>query len=254
MPTRTLLLAVVALAAAVSAAPADPPQPDTSDVTDRSLWDKLIDATIQHVKASGPDSDVAQFLSMAREAAWKRRTEFVTLVTPYLTDKDPKNVAGAVEVLYRFRGYHPMKWIGDSEHTFEKVHAEFFAKVDESVHASLDHIHRLNDGKAFHQLALYMGVARSDEAKKELLRLARGTPAKAQALIALAWHRDPADMNDLLPFMLEDDRAAWGLPYHFRNSYGKAAIPHLKQAAKEAKAKNTREHAERELAILEKNP
>ena len=119
---------------------------------------------------------------------------------------DPRRPAGAGQPCRRFVSFT------DADTTFEKVHAEFFAKLDQSVHASLDHIHRLNDGKAFHQLALYLGVARSDEAMKELLRLARETPAKGQALIALAWHRDPADMKDLLPFMLEDDRAASALP------------------------------------------
>jgi len=121
------------------------------------------------------------------------------------------------------------------------------------VHARFDHVHRLNDGKVFHELALYLGVAPSKEAKRELLRLARETPAEEQALICLAWHRDPEDMNDLLPFMLEDSPAARALPYHFRNSYGPVALPFLKQAMKEAKNKFTREQAEKELGILGQN-
>src|SRR5205823_7083427 len=147
-----------------------------------------------------------------------------------LGSQDPKHVAGALAVLYRFRGHRPMGGIGDVDERFRKEHAAFFAHLDQSVHARLDHYHRLNDGKAYHELALYLGVAPSKEAKRELLRLARETPAKEQALICLAWHRDPEDMNDLLPFMLEDSPAAWPLPYHFRNSYGKAALPFLKQA------------------------
>ena len=51
----------------------------------------------------------------------------------------------------------------------------------------------------------------------------------------------------------EDSPAARPLPYHFRNSYGKAALPFLNQAVNEAKGRFTREHAEKELGILEKS-
>src|SRR5262245_40718333 len=172
-------------------------QPDSvlRSETATTLWDKLIDATVRHVKTSGPDADVAQFISMAREAAWARRDELVTLVTPYLRDSEPKKVAGAIAVLYRFRSYRPMGGIGDGDETpeerFRKRHAAFFARLDQSIHARFDHFHRLNDGKSFHELALYLGVAPSKEAKRDLLRLAKETPAKEQALICLAWHRDP---------------------------------------------------------------
>lgn len=246
---------IISWAAAVTVfsatAAAQQPGPVLQTETATTLWDKLIDTTIQHVKASGPDADVAQFISMAREAAWARRDELVALVTPYLRGENPKTVAGAIEVLYRLRSHRPMGGLGDFEERFLKQHAAFFARLDQGVHAGFDHFHRLNDAKVFHELALYLGVAPSKEAKRELLRLARETPAKEQALICLAWHRDPEDMNDLLPFMLEDSPASRSLPYHFRSSYGKAALPHLKQAMKEAKDRFTREHAEKELGILE---
>jgi hypothetical protein len=221
--------------------------------TATTLWDKLLDTTVQHIKTSGPDADVAQFISMTTEAAWRRREEMVAILTPYLGDQNPKNVAGALATLVWFRGHRPMGGIGDVDERFRKEHAVFFAGLDQSVHARLDHFHRLNDGKAFHSLALYLGNAPSKEAKRELLRLARETSAKGQALICLAWHRDPEDMNDLLPFMLEDSQAAPHLPYHFRNSYGKAALPHLKQALTEGKNRFTREQAAKELGILEQS-
>jgi hypothetical protein len=70
--------------------------------------------------------------------------------------------------------------------------------------------------------------------------------AKEQALICLAWHRDLADMKTLLPFML-DSGAARSLPYHFRSSYGKAAIPALLKAMKEAEGESVREKAALQL-------
>jgi hypothetical protein len=110
---------VISWAAAVTvfgaAAAAQQPGHVLQTETATTLWDKLIDATIQHVKTSGPDSDVAQFISMAREAAWARRDELIALVTPYLRDENPKNAAGAIAVLYRFRGHRPMGGLGDFE-------------------------------------------------------------------------------------------------------------------------------------------
>jgi hypothetical protein len=41
------------------------------------------------------------------------------------------------------------------------------------------------------------------------------------------------------------------LPYHFRNSYGDAALPYLRKALKEAKTETTRREAEKELKLLE---
>src|SRR5262245_56621931 len=154
-------------------------QPDSvlRSETATTLWDKLIDATVRQVKTSGPDADVAHFISMAREAAWARRNELVTPVTPYLRYRHPQTVAGAIAVVYGFRSYRPMGGIGDGDETpeerFRKRHAAFFARLDQNVHTGFDHFHRLNDGKAFHDLALYLGVGPSKEAKRELLRLAK---------------------------------------------------------------------------------
>ncbi len=57
-------------------------------------------------------------------------------------------------------------------------------------------------------------------------------------------------MDSLLPFMLEDSRAARSLPYHFRNAYGVAALPYLEKAVAEAKSEATRREAKKELNIL----
>jgi hypothetical protein len=221
---------------------------------DKSLNDKVLDLTLQHIKSSGPDEDAAQLVSMMHDAAWARRDEFVRLVTPFLDDKDPAKVAGAIKVLYRFRHYRPVNYIesGDTEDGFADDNADFFGKLDRSVLAQREHFRRLKDDKVFWNLALYLGVMRGPEARRDLLWLARETTAKEQAVICLAWHRDPKDMPDLLPFMLEHSPAATSLPYHFRNSYGKAAIPYLERAVKDATSEFTRRAAEKELKILQK--
>ena len=212
----------------------------------KPLPEKLLDVALEHVKSQGPDADVAQFVSMSGQAAWRRREAFVGATAPYLQSKDPVKVAGAIGVLYRFRGHRPMISHGD----FEKENAEFFSRLDKLVYAGFDHFHALADDRVYHSLALFLGTSPSPESKRELLRIAAQTPEKEQALICLAWHRDPDDMKALLPYMLEDSPAAGSLPYHFRNSYGDASVPYLKKALKESKSASVRLRAAFQLVQL----
>ena len=221
----------------------------------RSLAEKLVDVTVAYIKSAGPDEDVAQFIAAERFTSWERREEIATATIPYLKSKTPGHVAGALAVLYRLRSYRPLHDIssGDGSPTaWEQKYkpGPFWAKLDQQVIASFEHVHSLGDTKAFHNLALYLGVCQSPESKRELLRIASETLEKEQALICLAWHRDEKDMESLFPFMLGESHAASNLPYHFRNSYGRAAIPYLKRALEEAESAAIRQHVAYELVHL----
>lgn len=223
-------------------------------VEKKPLSQKLLDTSIAHIKTVGPDEDTVQFIAVMRFHAWERREEVVNAVLPYLLDKNPDKVAGALGVLYRFRVYRPVNDIGSSrgtawEHKYKP--ALFWAKLDKNVYADFEYFHAVGNDKVFQNLALYLGGSPSRQSKQELIRIAKETRAKDQALICLAWHRDPGDMKVLLPFMLENSQVARILPYHFRNSYGKAAIPYLKKAVVEAKSEKTKQKAEKELRKLE---
>jgi len=221
----------------------------------RSLVEKLVDLTVAHIKSVGPDEDVAQFIAAERFTSWERREEIATATTPYLKSKTPSHVAGALAVLYRLRSYRPVHDIGPGDGSptaWEQKYkpGPFWAKLDQQVIASFEHVHSLGDTKAFHNLALYLGVSQSPESKRELLRIASETFEKEQALICLAWHRDEKDMESLFPFMLGESHAAWNLPYHFRNSYGRAALPYLKRALEEAESAVIRQRVAYELVHL----
>ena len=238
---RLLLCCILGLATAPSS---------FSAVT--NLWSELLDVTVTHIKRDGPDADAAQFISMAHDYAWARRKEIVALVTPFLTDESPDKVGGAIEVLYRFRSYRPLEQTGDG---FESSNAAFFGDLDKRVYERFEYFRKLKSDRVYHALALYLGVSRTPQAKRELLEIARSpfaTGAKEQALICLAWHRDPKDMDTLLPFMLEESPAARSLPYAFRYSYGEAALSYLRKALTEAKSEATRREAEKELRLLER--
>jgi len=213
------------------------------------LWEKLIDVAIQHIKTNGPDAEIGYFLSMARHHAWSRRQEFVDLVAPHLKGTEPVKVAGALDVLHWLRIYHPMTYLGD----FQKENHDFFADIDRIVYKRLDHLHSLKSDRVYHTLAIYLGSSPTTESKRHLLKTVKSPiakHAKEQALISLTWHRDPNDMQSLLPFMLEDSRASRSLPYHFRNSYGQASVPYLTKALSDAKSPVTRLKAAFELVHL----
>lgn len=214
----------------------------------QTLWDELLDVTERRLKANGPDHDMAQFLSMTPEM-WGRRETLFALCRDHLGGADAAKVAGALEVLYRLRSFRPMESIGPS--SFEEKNAAFFHKLDNAVLEHFRHFRTLQNDEVYKSLSLYLGVAPLPEARGQLKEMAEAMKDNEQILICLAWQRNPEDMDFLLPFMLADTKASRGLPYHFRNSYGPAAIPYLSRAAAEAKSKATREQAQEELQRFE---
>lgn len=227
-----------------------------SKVEEKPLYPKVMNVILDHIKTTGPDEDSAQLISGLRFVSWERREEFAKATLPYLRDKDPEKVSGAIAVLYRLRNYRPMSDMGSDggPTAWEQKYkpGPFWAKLDKNVYANFKHFHAVDNDNVFRNLALYLGSSPSKQGKQELIRIVKETSAKEQALICLAWYRDPEDMKTLLPFMLENTQASQSLPYLFRNSYGKAAIPYLKKAITEAESEKTRQAAKKELERLEK--
>ena len=67
---RLLLFYILGMATTVSSFSAD-----------TNLWDQLLNVVVTHIKRDGPDADAAQFISMANDHAWARRTETVKLLS-----------------------------------------------------------------------------------------------------------------------------------------------------------------------------
>ncbi|MEM7391174.1 MAG: hypothetical protein AAF492_02410, partial [Verrucomicrobiota bacterium] len=173
---------------------------------------------------------------------------------PYLKSEEPENLSGALAVLYRLRAYRPRHDLeGGEGSAWEQKYKpkRFWDRLDQEALSSLDHIHEHGGTQAFSNLALYLGVSPSPASRRALLRIANETAGKSQAVTCLAWHRTPGDMDHLLPLMLEDSAVADSLPYHFRISYGEAALPYLEQATTEAKSEKTRQKAKEELKTLQ---
>ena len=221
---------------------------------DSPLPAKLFDVTLDYIQANGPDEDAADFIAMMGPHSWDMRESIARETIPFITNSDPNKVSGALAILYRLRGYRPMSdLVGAGGSAWEQKYkpATFWEELDQSVCSRFEHFHTLSNSAVFHNLALYLGVSPSDGSRQELLRIATETTEKDQAVICLAWHRAPKDMPLLLPFMLENTQTSKSLPYHFRNSYGTASIPYLKQAIEMAQSESTRREAINELNKIE---
>lgn len=226
--------------------------PQATRAAETTLWDDLIDVTIRHIKTHGPSLDAAQFLSLAHSHAWARRTDIADEVIPYLSADDPGQVAPAIDILFRLRGYRPFNYIGDIR-DFETANEAFYARLDKAVFDALDHLHSLRSDSVLKTLALYVVSCKTAEARRELLRIIKSPVAhnaREQALICLAWYSDPADMDLLYRYMLGDRAAGHSLPYQLRTSYGKDAIPYLTKATQEAERMATRLEAAFQLVHM----
>jgi len=218
-------------------------QPNAAPGVGKPEQRNLIDDVVGYLNQMGPDLKVAFFVDANRALAWRHRKDFLSIISPYLSGNDAPKVAAGISILtsLRYYGYR------------DRLDPQYFAQIDKVMDANFDHFYSLNNDRVLHKLALLVGTGKNDKAKERLLRIIRHPVAKSgkeQALICLAWPDHPENMGILLPFMLEDSRAARFLPYHFRDSYGKAAVPYLKTALSEAKSTVTKLEAGFELVHL----
>jgi hypothetical protein len=222
---------------------------------ERKLWDKLMDVTIEHIREQGPDGETAHFMTMSTEYSWERRHEVVRLTTPYLDVTDPDKVASAIVIFYRYRG----KQISGRRNFQLPENLGFFSGLDKEIYSRIDRFNSLKNDHVLKELSLYLGTSGAlstnllPRATQELWNIVRNPVvrgAKEQALILLCSPYIPASRDELVPYLLEDP-VGYSLPYHYRDSYGKASIPYLRRAQAEAKFEKTRINAATELKILE---
>lgn len=209
---------------------------------------KLVALTLSDISEEGPSRETASFVARSMDLLWSSRRELFEVTAPHLDAPDPSRTRAAMDILYRLRSYRPLSGFGFDEEAWRRDNGGFFAEVDASVFRRLPRLLASRDDDLVRNLALYLGsAAASAESKRALLELAKRPGVGEQALICLTWHKDRRDMDDLLPFVLGGGSEASGLPYHFRNSYGAAAVPYLRQALERARSPFVRLGAAREL-------
>jgi hypothetical protein len=244
-----LLVAVIAINSGYATSRASQNQDDGFNA-------KVVNLALTQISQTGPNPEIAAFVSRAPDLFWPRRDELAKVTEPYLEAQDTSKAAAAVAIFYRLRSHRPMMGIMDiqpGEDTWEKQNSDFFNQLDRVIYAKLDRLLLVKDRSLLSNLAQYLGVSRSPASKKALLQIANDPEAGEQAVICLGWHKDPNDIEDLFAFMMKDNRAASNLPYIFRNNYGAAAEPYLLKALAQAPSPFTRLQAAEQLIYLNNN-
>jgi hypothetical protein len=200
-----------------------------------------------HIKANGPDKETAELIESMPDRVLPRRDNLVALCRPYLDGRDPVKACAALQIFWTLR--RPSTAL-----PVQGAFARFDANLDKLVMDNFSHWTLFRNSDSYRDISLYLSLLPSPQGTNCLKEIASSTRQNGQALICVAWRRDPADMDFLLPFMLEDSMEALSLPYHFRNSYGIAAVPYLRRAVSEAKMGATREEAQKELRRIEQQP
>ena len=211
---------------------------------------KIVNLTLSQISETGPNAEIASFISHSMDLFWPKRHELAETTEPYIDPVDVSKTSAALDILYRLRAFHPMVGLGFNEEAWEKEQSGFFSGLDAIVYAKLDRLLLTQDDSLLRNLALYLGMSRSPASKAALLQVAKNPSVAEQALICLGWHKDPKDMDDLLPFMLRGGKEASSLPYVFRNSYGAAAAPYLRKAVAQASSPFARLQAAFQLIHL----
>ncbi len=217
----------------------------------RCAWEDVrLWSAERRIRAIGPDTKMADFLERMGKRTLPMRARLVALCAPYLDGREPMKACAALEIFGTLRkcSTPPSGAKGNEES------ARFVADLDQLVLDSFSRWQLFRDRNGYRDISLYLSLMEPADSKPRLKEIARQVSSNGQALICIAWQRDPADMDFLMPFMLANSHAAASLPYHFRKSYGQAAIPYLERAEKEAQADATRKAAHKELQHLSAEP
>ena len=213
-----------------------------------SLWAYYDDARLRKdipaiIKKKGPTSLLAYYLSWRRDLFADRAPELVDSCIGYLGAGSDETVDGAVKALMWLK--HHYDWA---------KRPEIPALIDKAILSKAEAIIKgpevqpSKTGGVLYPtgtvppgiaqriaLAVYLGGVKTEASRKLLWRLANDYFTREQALIALCQIAAPADLPDLAKILLENEsRAAASLPYHLYRGYGKASLPYLEKAAREA--------------------
>ena len=137
---------------------------------------------------------------------------------PYLQSTDPVLLRGAVAAARELLRQRPSP------------------AMESALLAAAGHIERTADPQTLVDYTAVLGGVKDHRASALLWDFVDRRVSEGQALIAITWRKDPADLARLSaalegsPRSDEHSRDAASLPYAMRNSYGEAALPYLETA------------------------
>lgn len=117
---------------------------------------------------------------------------------------------------------------------------------EEALIAAREHIFAVGDSRARTDYTYLLSKLKDPRARQLLWELAAQGEQKDQALIAITWRKDPADLPRLAAVMAGRGNFVT-MPNLLRYNYGEAAIPYLQDAIAKSPEESVRFSCAREL-------
>ena len=202
-----------------------------------------VPAVLESLHQRGPVHGLAYFVSWNKILFRDHRDEIVRTATSHLRSNEDAIVEGALRMLMFARAFD---WTGDSTAMRE---------ADLAVEAAAPALaQRL--GPVAHTLAEYLPGIKSPASRVQLWQqVARGSSDSEQALIALTWIADPADLSRIGDLLVQPGNAdprgtnLASLPSHLVRAYGDRAIPYLQRALADSPYVWVRTQSAEQLAL-----
>lgn len=215
----------------------------------QAFSDKFFRLALQEIHDVGPTTETAHFLARNIDLIWTHKEELLKTIAPYLSSTDEMQCGAALRVIHVMRGESTRGINLSWQFQTAENRQELQIQLDDLILSNLNRLLQLKNSESLHKLAQYLGSSNLPEFKSALHKLVTNPQVSEQALICLTWHQDPADMDFLLPFMLQEKPGASSLPYLFITSYGPASWPYLKRVVNHSVLTRTRFEAAKYLIL-----
>lgn len=170
-----------------------------------------------------------------------RSRELIDSALVHLEPGSPARLAGALSVLREsLRVPNPA------------LSPELRARVEQALLAAADRTIEMAGRQGAVDFTALLGSVRDERAHELLWKLASNEKVKEQAVTAVAWRKDPADLPRLTEVLLTAGLHEFSaLPNVMRSRFGTAALPSLRICMESAASPFMRVNCERELEIAE---
>jgi hypothetical protein len=188
-------------------------------------------AVEEAMRTRGPSDVTVEFVS---RFVPDRADAFVVAALADLRSDSPVLLRGAVTAVYRLKPSDAVR-----------------KKAEAALLDAADHVMRTADPQTMNDYICAVALAQDGRARDLLWSFIERSAE--QAMIALTWRKDPADLPRLAQLTLASStdadagRKLSSLPYALYNAYGEAAVPYLKRMITESPFEAVRANAAREL-------
>ncbi|MCC6857684.1 MAG: hypothetical protein IT158_03940 [Bryobacterales bacterium] len=209
--------------------------------------DQVRKAMLALLHRRGPSDVLVDALNPAPESP--EAADLVATAIPFLSSDSPALLRGALTLLSRL-AFYPGR----------PLPAPLQARAENALLDAAPHVERTAGPQTLTDYAAALGRIRRPRARVLLWDFVNRRIAFSQAVIALTWNRDPADLPRLAALLTTpagDARPRHDLavlPYALHQAYGAAALPSLEDALRHSPHVWVRTACARELVLAGRAP